>query len=303
MPDPQLKTVSASQAAALFNASPYQTRWMLWQKFKNGLADDEPESSRMMWGKLMEPLILQKVAEDWKLEVSPNRDYVRRELLGATRDALIVAPDKGPGAVEVKCVFDYAVWASEWQGGRFVPRHHEIQLQTQMKVGDGDGTRPYQWGIIVAWVCADLFYFEREPIIPLWAKLDIEAGRFFASIEKNEEPEPFGSPLEIPLLTEMFPIRERAPPLDLSADYAHVRTAEDLRQYAFHKEEKAGNERAAEELRAKLLGIAKDNAEVILPCGFRYFVRRSGKGKTIVPIVPEVPSDPPPVPESALHAG
>ena len=33
MPDQTLKTISASEAAALFNASPYVTRWMLYQRF------------------------------------------------------------------------------------------------------------------------------------------------------------------------------------------------------------------------------------------------------------------------------
>lgn len=276
---------------------------MLYRRFAHGLVDDVPETVRMKWGKLMEPLILKHfVAPEWKLEVIPNEQYVRRGLLGATRDASIFAPDKGPGTVEVKCVFDYDVWMKDWQGGRFVPRHHEIQLQTQMKVGDGDGTTPYQWGLIVAWVCADIYYYERQPILPLWHQLDIEAGRFFRSVEDKAEPDPFGVPIEVPWLTEMFPIRERSV-LDLSLEYAHVKTAEELRQFAFHKEEVAGNTRAYEELRAKLLGLAKDNAEVVLPCGFRYYVKKHGKGKTIVPVIPDVPLQPPPVPETLLHAG
>jgi hypothetical protein len=303
MPDPLRKTISATQAPALFNVSPYQTRWMLWNRFAHGIPDDTPEDSHMRWGKLMQPLILPDVAREWKLEVHDNAEkYYRRNLLGATRDATIIAPDKGPGAVEVKCVFERHVWADKWAGGRMVPREHEIQLQTQMLVGDGDGGPSYKWGLIVAWVCAELYFFERGPIVDLWHKLDIEAGRFFRSIEDKQEPDPFGSPIEIPWMRDMFPMRERSS-LDLSTDYAHVKTAEDLRQYAFHKAEASGNKRAEEELRAKLLGVAKDNNEVVLPCGYRYFRQRSGKGFTIVPVIPDVPLQPPPVPETLIHAG
>jgi hypothetical protein len=43
VPDRTLKTISATEAPALFNASPYVTRWMLWQRFANGMdIDSEP---------------------------------------------------------------------------------------------------------------------------------------------------------------------------------------------------------------------------------------------------------------------
>jgi len=302
MPDPQRKTISASQAAALWNASPYATRWMLWQQFANGVVMDQPETSRMRWGKLLEPVILAEVAKAWRFEVRPNQAYVRRGLLGATRDASIMAPGRGPGAVEVKCVFSYDVWMQDWQGGKCPPRQHEIQLQTQMKVGGGDASPSYDWGLLVAWVCSDMYFFEREPIMPLWAQLDIEAARFFASVEKREEPEAFGAEVEIPWLTSLFPtVKDRV--LDLSTDHAHVETAEDLRQYDFHKQQINGNRRATEEFRAKFLALAKEANFVKLPCGFSYRVQKSGNGKTIVPIIPEVPLDPPPVPESVLMGG
>jgi len=304
MPDPQSKTISASQAPALWNASPYATRWMLWQQFANGVVMDQPETSRMRWGKLLEPVILKEVAKAWKFEVHRNIGYVRRGLLGATRDATIFAPGRGPGAVEIKCVFSYDTWMQDWQGGKCPPRQHEIQLQTQMLVGPGDtdGDAPYGWGLLVAWVASDMYFFERQPIPALWAQLDIEAARFFSSVEKREEPEAFGAEVEIPWLTSLFPtVKDQV--LDLSADHAHVKTAEDLRLYDTYKQQAAGSRRATEEFRAKFLALAKDAQFVKLPCGFSYRVQKSGNGKTIVPIIPEVPLDPPPVPESILMGG
>src|SRR6202030_2608549 len=174
MPDPERKTLSATESPALFGASPYVTRWMLYQKFANGENIEKPADERMNWGKLMQPIIIEQVARERGLEVIPNNDtYVRRGLLGCTRDATIIAPGIGPGALKIKCVFDYRVWMTKWNGGKTVPREVEIQLQQQMFVGDGDSNltpeviekaTPYNWGLIAVWVCADLYYFERQPI-------------------------------------------------------------------------------------------------------------------------------------------
>src|ERR1700719_3590099 len=173
MPDPNRITLSATEAPALFGASPYLTKFMLYHKFANGENIEKPADERMNWGKLMQPIIIEQVAKERGLEVIPNPDlYVRRGLLGCTRDATIIAPGIGPGALEIKCVFDYRAWMQKWNGGKTVPREVEIQLQQQMYVGqDGhinqlDGQH-YLWGLICVWVCADLYYFERKPITDL----------------------------------------------------------------------------------------------------------------------------------------
>src|SRR5262245_10974515 len=101
MPDPQRETLSATQTPALFHVSPYLTRWMLYQHFAKGLAIDKAGDTRMDWGKRLQPLVLEKAAEDLRLQVRPNEEtYHRRNRLGATRDATIVDPDRGPGALE-----------------------------------------------------------------------------------------------------------------------------------------------------------------------------------------------------------
>jgi hypothetical protein len=119
----------------------------------------------MQWGKKLQPLIIAQASEELRLEVRPNEadDYHRRGFLGCTRDATIICPDRGPGALETKCVFDYGVWMRDWHGGKFVPRNHEIQLQQQMLVGDGTGPA-YEWGVVCAWVAGEQHYFERKPM-------------------------------------------------------------------------------------------------------------------------------------------
>jgi hypothetical protein len=160
----------------------------------------------MNWGRKLQPLILEQVAEEMRLEVRPNDEdaYMRRGLLGCTRDATIICPDRGPGAVETKCVFDYRTWMADWNGGKQPPRHHEIQLQQQMIVGD-EGGESYRWGLLVAWVAGELHYFERAPIKDLWAPLYAGSRALFLRVKAKREPEPFGAPVELPLLAQLFP--------------------------------------------------------------------------------------------------
>jgi YqaJ-like viral recombinase domain len=287
MPDNEQLTISATESPALFGVSPYITKWMLWHRFSNGRSLDTEKSNRMDWGKKMEPIIREQVAKEMRLEVVPNEErYIRRNNLGCTRDATIICPDRGPGALEIKCVFDYASWMQKWNGGKMVPRHIEIQLQQQCFVGDESG--PYQWGLIVAWCAAELYYFERKPIPKLWVNLACEAEEFFRSIAAKEEPDPFGSPIEIPWLTEMFPtIKDSV--LDLSADPDHVKTSEKVSMYKYLKEQEAGGKSGAEKLRAELLSLARDHELVLLPCGVNFKVQRAGTGKSIKVYVPDIP--------------
>lgn len=295
MPDVTKKTISATQSPALWGVSPYYTRWMLWQHFANGVDLDQNENSRMSWGKKLQPLVIAQAAQDMRFEVQENNSdiYHRRGLLGCTRDATIICPDRGPGALETKCVFDYGTWMRDWDGGKTIPRQHEIQLQQQMKVGDDSGS--YKWGVICAWVGGNQFYFEREPIAELWDMLDTEAEDFFASVRNKEEPNPFGAPIEIPWFARLFPTVD-GKVLDLSQDPAANKIAEKVSLYKYLKGEESGAKKAAETLRAELLAIAKDNEEVTLPYGVKVKVstrnvaaqtRKASVSQTLTVYVPD----------------
>lgn len=286
MPDPTKATLSATQTPGLFGVSPYVTKWLLWQHFAKGVEIDAQEDQRMSWGKKLQPLIIEQAMDDLKLEAFANADdvYHRRGFLGCTRDAIIICPDRGAGALETKCVFDYRTWMADWDGGRNAPKHYEIQLQQQMAVGDEFGQ--YQWGVLAAWVAGEVHYFERKPIPELWEKLEAGAAEFFKSVADLAEPDPFGVPVEAPWLTTLLPT-VKAKVLDLSADAGaelHTLTA---RAYAAAKEQESAGARVAEPLRAKILALALDNEEVLLPGGTVVRVRPHGKGKSIKIFTPD----------------
>jgi hypothetical protein len=177
---------------------------------------------------------------------------------------------------------------------------HEIQLQQQMKVGDDNG--PYKWGVIAVWVAGDQYYFEREPFDEFWQLLDQEAEVFFAAVAAKSEPDPAGSPVEIPWLARLFPT-VKAKMLDLSQDVAAGRIAEKVSRYKTLAAQESGARRAKEMLRAELLALAKDNEEVALPRGIRFKIstrniaeqaRKASVSKTLTVYVPQPAGAPAP---------
>lgn len=309
MPDPLKQTISASEAAALFNVSPWTTRWMLWQRFARDMDLDGEADARMSWGTKLEPLILDQAANDLRLEVRQNREpngsqhYFRNGFFGCHRDGDIICPDRGPGAIEAKCIFDYRGWMADWNGGKAPPRHVEIQLQTQMYVGAGSGN-PYEWGVIAAWVAGEQHYFERKPIPELFDRLHAEAKKFFAEVKDGQEPEPFGATVELPWLNKMFPT-ERGKVVDLTAHPDAGAYVEATVQYRNAKEQEAAGKRTAEPLRAELLAFIKDADKVLLPEGVRINITPVHNGKRIKVYVPDGSAtlSPNSIPDDLIMAG
>jgi len=283
MPDPNRKTVSATEMGGLFHVSPYVTRWMLYRQFADGLDISSPEDGRMKWGKIMQPLVLQEAADELRLEVKPNDQdhYVSRGLIGCTRDAEIICPDRGPGALETKCVFDYRVWMESWLGGKAPPRQHEVQLQVQMYVGDGE--RPFDWGIIAAWLAGEMHYFERKPIPELWAAMEVEAANFFIDLNAGNEPDPFGAAIEVPLITKHFtPEPEKI--LDLEADESGEELATLVKEFEQAKAAASAGNKLASKAKAKLMAAAKDAGQIKLPHGITVKLgRQDRKGFEVKP--------------------
>jgi hypothetical protein len=265
MPDPERKTISATQSPALYNASPYTTPWLVYH-YLRGAAQDGAVTDRMRWGLKMQPLVLEQARDDLKLEIEPNRDnhYVTSNHgpLGYTRDAIIHCPDRGVGAVEVKCVFDYGTWMQNWNGGQAPPRHIELQLQHQLAVGDGQ--EPFSWGVIATWVCGEMKYFERKRDDTVSVDLITRCFAFMRDVEAGKEPDPFGAAIELPMLALLFPII-KGKELDLRADPIGpgiAQLAADLKEY---KAQETFFGKAAAGAREKLLFTAKDNERVLLP--------------------------------------
>lgn len=301
MPDTSRSTISATEMSGLLGVSPYITRWMLFQRFAKGIEAPGPDHNRLDWGTKMEPLLLEQAAVDLRLEVKTNRQpdgsqiYLRRGLLGCSRDADIYDPQRGPGALETKCCFDYKILMQEWDGGKTPPRQHEIQLQQQMYVGDGK--KPYEWGTIALWCGGDMTYFHRKPMLDLWKTFEDEARKFFDDVIAGTEPEPFGSPVEIPLLKIIFdkPTGEVLKAVDLLGEVEATKLAQRVADADYQRVVRLSAEKFEKETQAKLLGLIKDADELELPQGIRVKVNRSQragysvKPTTVVTVKSHIP--------------
>lgn len=145
--------LTSTEVSALFDCSPYLTEYELYLKKTGRLAEDFVETDRIKWGKRLEAVIAQGVAEDRGLEVQPFKNYMRiPELrMGSSFDFIILeGAGTTRGLMEIKNV-DGLQFRRAWiEGGDDAddeaPPHIEFQVQHQMEVAD------IEWCLIVALV-------------------------------------------------------------------------------------------------------------------------------------------------------
>lgn len=307
MPDPTRQSVSASQASALLNVSPYATRWLLWQAFKHPetvTLDTRPDK-RMAWGNKLQSAILAATAEQYRLDCIENieNEYVRRGFLGCTRDGLMVEPSTGKIVVEAKTV-DRDVFRHQWANGT-VPPHIEIQVQVELYAEDASRA------IIAVLVGGnDLKFLERRPNAEIRAGLLTEAELFFLSLERDEPPDASGSAVELPALAALYPVR----PERKRFETVERAIGEQLRTLHWAQDQRAFATRLADQTKAKVLGLIGD-AEIVTAPGAHAYVntfavnesrcecgRVNRKGYVATNIKVNVNDEDPPEPEEVSHA-
>jgi predicted phage-related endonuclease len=253
MPDVTKESVSASQAAMLFNQSPYGTRFMLWQHFKNGVPLGKPRKAmtwndRLQWGLAQQPTILRATAEAYHLELVENVEerYERDGQLGCTIDGHLIAPDVGEIIVEAKNL-DWLQWRDNWTESA-APPHIEIQMQQQLAV------RKREQGIIACFVGGnDLKFYERRRAPEVEEQIREETAHFFESLAFDTPPEVIGEPIELPTIAALYPTANEA---EVLTDMEDEELTEIIRQYDWAREQKTFHEKLAEQMKVKLLARA-----------------------------------------------
>lgn len=269
MPDPTRQTVSASQASALFERSPYFTGWALWHHFRGNIDLDEwrRPNNRMEWGVNLQTPILEAAARRLRLEISENTngEYRRAGPVGATIDGLTYALDVGPVIVEAKSV-DWLVFKHDWKGGRQAPPHIEIQTQINIKVVEG-----CRRGVIAVLVGGnELKLIERDRDDEMLAQIDAAAEEFLASVKEGREPPPLGDERELPALARLYPQADQKKVIE---DFRDLEMAYKVRMYRQAKADEAGHRRLKQQLEAEILAYAKD-AGVLRLNGFECVIEK-----------------------------
>jgi putative phage-type endonuclease len=158
--------VTSSEAAALFNLSPYSTEFELWHRKRSGSITEIEQDDRMKWGNRLEAPIALGVGEDYGVHVEPFKVYMRNaSRMGSSFDFKIVGVNEmtgvpeilrelfrelGPGILEVKNV-DWLQHKRNWTDESAdqmaeAPAHIEIQVQHQLHVAE------LEWAAIAALV-------------------------------------------------------------------------------------------------------------------------------------------------------
>jgi hypothetical protein len=194
--------VGASEAAALFDCSPYLTHFELFHRKKgniatpefNALHDGAPDDERIYWGVKLEAAIIEAAKERY--------GYVDREQLpqlsngrglGGHPDRRVICPERGPGILEVKT----ADWLVRKSWGDEPPMHYLLQSQAYQGL---DGVA---WGDVLVLVGGnklERFCYDFRPKI--YAEIEQRVEAFWRSIEDNDPPRPDYA-RDLPTITEL----------------------------------------------------------------------------------------------------
>ncbi len=182
-PDFRALHVGASEVAALFDLSPWLTRYQLWhRKAGNIAADDLSGNSRVEAGIRLERAVLDWACDSFGYSLTryPGFRLSNGRGLGGHPDGEIIAHDReGPGIVEVKTA-DWLV-ARKW--GDEPPANYLMQLTTYM------GLAGCQWGDIIVLVGGnDLRRFRYDFRPALYSRIEAEVEAFWRSIEARQPP-------------------------------------------------------------------------------------------------------------------
>jgi predicted phage-related endonuclease len=187
--DFRASVVGASEVAALFDCSPYLTRFELWHRKVGNIATPEfnarsddglPENERVLWGVRLEAAIIE--------EAKDRFGYVDREQLerldsgnglGGHPDRRVICPKRGPGILEIKT----ADWLIRKGWGDEPPAHYLLQSQAYQGL---DGVA---WGDVIVLVGGnklERFCYDFRPKV--YAEIEKRVAEFWRTVEANEAP-------------------------------------------------------------------------------------------------------------------
>jgi putative phage-type endonuclease len=182
----QLRThdLTSTAISALFDLSPYCTKFEVYHAKKSGLILPFDENERVKKGKRIESYVAQEVGLKMGWEVQPLNVYARipGERMGSSFDYEAICPVRGKGILEIKGV-DYFQHKAKWLDDE-APEHIEIQLQHQLECID-----EYEWGCISA--CTSIYdthEYIRERDHDMGLALRTAANKFWADVDAGNEP-------------------------------------------------------------------------------------------------------------------
>jgi len=180
--------VGAAEVAALFDASPWVTRYELWHRKRgtiatpdfNAVVDGKPENERIYFGVKLEPIVIEAACERWGYVPEPTPERLTNgKGLGGHPDRIVTCPERGRGILEVKTVD----WLVEKSWGDEPPLHYLLQAQAYAGLAGTD------WCDIVWLTSGNRLSRHREPFRPaLFAEIERRVAAFWNDVRESREP-------------------------------------------------------------------------------------------------------------------
>jgi len=188
------KDVTASIVGGLLGVHPYATPYSIWA-LKTGRDPQDPEENEAMRrGRLLEPVAVQMLKEDYpELSFRLPGVYLRDPdvRIGATPDLYCQCPERGFGIVQIKTTFDLML-RDEWTDpdtGEIVPPAWIIaQTITEATLSGA------QWAavavLVLGYAGSLKLHMVEIPIRPqIYTRIRDAVVAFWKMVESGEEPE------------------------------------------------------------------------------------------------------------------
>ena len=250
----RVEDVTSTDAAALFDCSPYLTAFELWHRKKDKLVVEFAPTERMNWGTRLQDAIAAGIADDNKWTIRRMQEYMRDETIhaGASFDFAI----GDDGLLEIKNVDSLAFrdgWIVEGDDIQ-APPHIEIQVQHQLMVSG----RKYAYiGALVGGNRLVLVKRDRDEAIIKAIRAKVVA--FWKSIEAGQEPKPDFSK-DAGFITKLYGYAEPGKVMDAKEDESMTYLVD---RYKKLGEEKKASEAAQDEAKAEILRRIGDHEKVL----------------------------------------
>lgn len=245
--------LTSTDIPALFDLSPYLSRYELWHKKKNAKIEALEPNERMKWGNRLENSIAQGIAQDNKWVIQRKKEYSRvvEYRIGSSFDFSILKPFKA--ILEIKNVDSLAFkegWIVE-EDSIEAPLHIEFQVQHQLLVS---GMEKAYIGALVGGNRVVLI--ERKADLNIHKVILEKATEFWKSIKEGVEPEPDfkrDAKYILSLYQNVTPLKT------IQADDRLVKLAED---YKYNAELEKSWKESKEAIKAKIMTLITDAESV-----------------------------------------
>jgi putative phage-type endonuclease len=195
--------VGASESAALFGVSPWETVLSLWAKKTNRIEPDEIAGEWLEWGNLLEEPIAKRYESRTGRKVWQGGPYCVAqhptiECMRATPDRWVIeATDRTPdGLLQIKNT--NAFKGHDWDDGP--PNYIQIQVQHEMAV---TGRSWASVAVLIGGAEFRFFDVERNPAFI--EELETQVRWFWGFVERDERPPIDGSIRTLETLKKLHP--------------------------------------------------------------------------------------------------